>query len=240
MAAQASVPLSIDNFFQSSTNNLLTSIYLFEIAKRYKIPMVYASSSSIYGNLSLGNDEVENYDILSPYALDKLTIESYAKMCWEIFNVSSIGLRFFNVYGPKQDPKNPYSGVISIFIDRLLNDQPIIVNGGYQTRDFIFVKDIARVMNRSMNFLQKNKIFETFNVGTGKSVDVNDLLGLISKIMNKKPKIILKKLKPEDPEKSSGTYNKLENILNMNNNDFITLKKGLATTINFIEKSYQQ
>ena len=80
LAAQTSVPFSIKNFSLSSKNNLMSSISIFDIAKKYKLPIVYASSSSVYGNLSLGDDEVNNLDILSPYALDKLTLENYARL----------------------------------------------------------------------------------------------------------------------------------------------------------------
>ena len=106
LAAQVSVPLSLKNMFYSSSNNLMGTLKVFELAKHYNIPVVYASSSAIYGNLSLGNDERSNFDILSPYARDKLTMEDYAKLCWKIYKVPSLGLRFFNVYGPRQDPTN--------------------------------------------------------------------------------------------------------------------------------------
>ena len=128
LAAQASVPFSIDNFYLSSRNNILSSLRIWDYVKQNRIPIVYASSSAVYGNLPLGDDRRNEYDILSPYAQDKLTMEDYANMSWKIFKTPSIGLRFFNVYGPKQDPSNPYSGVISIFIDRLLKEKPITVN----------------------------------------------------------------------------------------------------------------
>ena len=120
LAAQTSVPYSIDHFYSSSANNLLTTIKSFDMTRKLNIPIVYASSSAIYGNLPLGQDETIKYDILSPYAQDKLTMEDYAALCFDIYNTSSIGLRLFNVYGPRQDPTNPYSGVISIFIDRYI------------------------------------------------------------------------------------------------------------------------
>ena len=75
LAAQASVPLSIDKFYKSSSNNLLSSLRVFEISKEFSAPVVYASSSAVYGNLSLGNDKIKNYSILSPYAQDKLSLE---------------------------------------------------------------------------------------------------------------------------------------------------------------------
>ena len=107
---------------QQPTNQFLelSNSKVFSWAKKQNIPVVYASSSAVYGDLPLGNDMEEKFDILSPYAQDKLMLEHYAKMFWNIYNVPSIGLRFFNVYGPRQDATSQYSGVISIFIDRLL------------------------------------------------------------------------------------------------------------------------
>ena len=87
-------------------------IKVWDIAKKHKVPIVYASSSAVYGNLSIGDDQIEQYDIISPYDQDKLTMEHYAKMCWEVYQIPAVGLRFFNVYGPRQDPSNSYSGVI--------------------------------------------------------------------------------------------------------------------------------
>ena len=181
LAAQASVPLSIDDFYNSSENNLLSTLKVWDWANKLSIPIVYASSSAVYGNLPIGDDTVEKFDILSPYAQDKLSMEHYAQMAWNVYQTKSIGLRFFNVYGPRQDPSNPYSGVISIFIDRLMNDSPITVNGGYQTRDFIFVKDIVEVLLKSMQTLGKNSLCETFNVGTGISISIDGLLEVLSK-----------------------------------------------------------
>ena len=100
LAAQSSVPLSLINYYESSSNNLESSLKVFEYTKKFSAPIVYASSSAIYGNLPLGNDQKEKFSITSPYAQDKLTAEYYAKILFEIFKISSVGLRLFNVYGP--------------------------------------------------------------------------------------------------------------------------------------------
>ena len=119
LAAQSSVPFSLQNFNESSTNNLASSIKVFDLAKKYSVPIVYASSSAIYGHLSIGKDSIQKYSITSPYAQDKLTLENYAKMCHEVFKISSVGLRFFNVYGPGQNPNSPYSAVVPIFLKKI-------------------------------------------------------------------------------------------------------------------------
>jgi len=235
LAAQASVPVSINNFFKSSKNNLMGMLKVWEIANEMKVPVVYASSSAVYGNLCLGDDQSRQVDILSPYAQDKLTMEHYAKMCWEVYKTPSMGLRFFNVYGPRQDPTNPYSGVISIFIDRLLNKAPVTINGGYQTRDFIYVKDIVNVLVKSMGLVRRQKCCNTLNVGTGRSVTIDKLLSIISEIFNISPEIILKDLSPGDPKQSDGIYGKLKQVLKTDTKDFTDLKTGLLATINSIK-----
>ena len=233
LAAQASVPFSIDNFFESSVNNIMSTLKVFEWAKNQNVPIVYASSSAVYGGLSLGDDNKSKFDIISPYAQDKLTMEHYAAMMFSVYNVTSIGLRFFNVYGPKQDPTNPYSGVISIFIDNMLHGKPITINGGYQTRDFIYVQDIVNVLVKSMKLLHENNICDYFNVGTGKSISIDKLFSIIKNLINLKPKVIRKKLSKSDPKRSEGTYSKIKAILGIDISSFIDLKTGLAITVEY-------
>ena len=235
LAAQASVPLSIENFFESSENNLLSMLKVFDLTKTLQIPIVYASSSAIYGNLPLGNDIDEKFDILSPYAQDKLTMEHYANMMFNIYKIKSLGLRFFNVYGPKQDSLNPYSGVISIFIDRMLKDKTVVINGGHQTRDFIYVLDIVDVMIKSMELLNKKTLCDNFNVGTGKFVSVDELYINIKNILNINSKIIKKDLPFGDPDRSSGTFQKINKVLNINISNFTDLRSGLKETIKYFK-----
>ena len=235
LAAQASVPLSLEEFYKSSSNNLLSSIKVFEFSKEYSAPVVYASSSAIYGNLPLGNDEIKKFSILSPYAQDKLSIENYAELSFEIFKMSSVGLRLFNVYGPGQAATSPYSAVIPIFIYRMLKNLPITINGGFQTRDFIYVADVIEVMKESMRRIQKKVICKNFNVGTGRSVKIDTLFNLIKKIIGTNPKLTRKKLEKYDPKKSSGTFKKLNNFLNLKKNSFTKIEDGLAKTINHLK-----
>ena len=236
LAAQTSVHCSIDNIYESSLNNLSSTLKVFEYANKLKVPVVYASSSAVYGNLQVGDDTIEKYDILSPYALDKLTMEYYAKLCWDIYKTPSVGLRFFNVYGPRQFPTNQYSGVISIFSKCLLKNLPVTINGGYQTRDFIYVKDIVRILIKSMIKVQSQPGYKIFNVGTGQSISINALLSLFKAILNIEPQIIIKDLPLGDPERSDGTFDKLTTFLNLNLNEFTNLKNGLKATIDFIKE----
>ena len=196
---------------------------------------MYASSSAIYGNLPLGDENSKKYEILSPYALDKLTQEYYAKLFYDTYKIPSIGLRFFNVYGPKQDPFNPYSGVISVFIDRFLKKLPVQINGGYQTRDFVYVKDVSKSLMKSMELLHLDNICDFINIGTGISISIDSLFNTLSKISGYIPEKIYKSLPEGDPEKSSGTYNKMKEILNIDVNKFIVFETGLKNTYEYFK-----
>lgn len=231
LAAQSSVLLSIQKTYESSNNNLNSSLKVFEIAKKFNIPVIYASSSAVYGNLSIGDDVKNKISITSPYAQDKLILEKYAKMYYDLFNIASIGLRFFNVYGPNQNSNSPYSAVIPIFIRQMKKNLPVTINGGYQTRDFIFVNDVIKIMTLAMSYLQKKKIVNVINVGTGKSININNLYKLIKKKLSSQSKVIKKPLQKFDPKKSEGTFNKLKRIIINNNFTFTSLKEGISSTI---------
>ena len=231
LAAQSSVPLSVNNFYKSSMNNIGSSLKVFEFSKQFSAPVVYASSSAVYGNLPLGNDQKEKFSITSPYAQDKLTVEYYAKILFEIFKISFVGLRLFNVYGPGQRHNSPYSAVIPIFINRMLKKLPVIINGGFQTRDFVYVQDVIDVMLMLMKKIQKQKTFQIFNFGTGRSLKIDFLFKLIKKNINVEPKIIRRKLDKFDPKKSSGTYKKISRYLNLKIYNFTKLENGLIKTI---------
>ncbi len=233
LAAQSSVPISINNFYTSSSNNISSSLKVFELAKKFSVPVIYASSSAVYGNISVGCDIKNNFDISSPYAQDKLTLEKYSKMFFDVYKISSIGLRFFNVYGPRQNASSPYSAVIPIFIDKMKKNLPVTINGGFQTRDFIFIKDVIQIMELSMHKAQIKKNFNIFNVGTGKSVNIDFLFKLIKKNIPNRSKIIRKKLDHFDPKKSIGTFKKLRKFLKNKKINFTQLEDGIIKTISF-------
>jgi len=237
LAAQASVPLSIEQFKNSSNTNLLGMTNIMDFCVNKSLPFVYASSSAIYGNLSLGDDKVESNDILSPYACDKHVMEEYSKMCFDTYNLSSLGLRFFNVYGPKQDPSNPYSGVISIFADQIINKRGITINGGYQTRDFIYIDDVVLCIISALKMVSEEKICDQINILTGKSFSIDFLAEEISRITGNKVEINYEDLKIGDPEKSQGTIEKIEKVLNISIKNFTDLSSGLEQTIKFIKNN---
>ena len=234
LAAQPSVPLSITNFFASSTANMTGTFSVLEYCRLNHIPLVYASSSAVYGNLELGDDQSHEINLLSPYATDKYTMELYAKVAHKLYQLSSVGLRFFNVYGPRQDPNSPYSGVISIFADRLLKTKNITINGGYQTRDFVYVQDVVKAIYRAINIASERSVCEMCNVLTGSSVTIDYLANQMIDIVPVEVEKNYKNLSTGDPEKSDGTTDKMVELLKVKLNDFKKLDEGLIETIQYI------
>ena len=237
LAAQVSVNISISSFGKSSSSNVLGAIKVIDYCRLNQIPLVYASSAAIYGNLKISDDLNSKIDLLSPYASDKYMLEVYAKTAFKNYQLSSIGLRFFNVYGPRQDPTNAYSGVISIFINRLLSNNNITINGGHQTRDFIYVKDVVAIIFKSVILSQSSVVCEQVNVLTGKSISIDELASLLIKKINVNVKKEYFALPAGDPKGSLGATKKLESFLKIDLNDMISIDNGLSKTVKFIASS---
>ena len=234
LAAQPSVQLSITNFSNSSSSNLLGAIKVIDYCRLNKIPLIYASSSAVYGNLEFGNDEINSIDLLSPYSTDKYAMELYSQTAYKTFQLPSIGLRFFNVYGPRQDPGNAYSGVISIFGDNLLKNQNITINGGYQTRDFIYVKDVVGVIYRAINLASNNSICEVCNVLTGESITIDELAKMMMKIIGINIDVNYQSLNAGDPKQSDGAVKKMLKLFSVDLSKFTKLDDGIMDTIRYI------
>ena len=238
LAAQPSVPLSITNFSDSSSSNLLGAIKVIDHCRLHNIPLVYASSSAVYGNFEFGNDEIENVDLLSPYATDKYAMELYSTTAHKIYQLSSVGLRFFNVYGPRQDPSSAYSGVISIFADKLLKERNITINGGHQTRDFIYVKDVVNIIYSAIILASKNSICEISNVLTGESITIDELAEKMMKIIDFNAEINYQSLPLGDPAQSNGSSKKMTKLFKIELDKFTKLDKGLVNTVQFFLKEH--
>ena len=235
LAAQASVPLSISNFYESSKTNLFSSLKVLDFCTKYNIPLVYASSSAVYGSLPYGDDEVNTNDLISPYAADKYALEIYSNVLSITSNLSSVGLRFFNVYGPRQDPSSPYSGVISIFAERVYAHQDITVNGGNQTRDFVYVADVTLAITEAINLAVSEKICEFVNVLTGRSVSIDWLADTLIETTKSRSKKIYKEMSAGDPLESNGGVAKLSDLLGIETSDMVSLEEGLVLTLNYLK-----
>jgi UDP-glucose 4-epimerase len=179
LAAIASVERSHREWLRAHQVNLTGTINVFNQARpsrrHREIPVVYASTAAIYGNCgSFPVDEESPVAPLSAYGADKNACELHARVAGAIHGVPTVGLRFFNLYGPRQDQLSPYSGVISIFADRLLRGEPIEIFGdGEQARDFTFISDAVRALCCAMRAASTSAF--VFNVCTGKATSVRAL-----------------------------------------------------------------
>ena len=147
--------------------------------------------------------------------------------------MSSIGLRFFNVYGPNQKADSTYSAVIPIFITKMRKNLPVTINGGYQTRDFVYIDDVIKIIKMSMKKIQSKKFNDVFNVGTGNSIRINDLHKLVKKNIKNNSKIIRRPLDKYDPKRSLGNFKKLRTFFNLKKNFFTKIEDGLTKTIDY-------
>jgi UDP-glucose 4-epimerase len=182
-AAQISVRESVSNPLEDAKTNILGSLNIFENCKKYKVKKVIFSSSggSIYGDTDVfPTDETAKEAPLSPYAVAKLSVEKYLYFYYKSFGLDFVALRLANIYGPRQNSKGE-AGVIAIFSGKMIAGEKIYINGsGKQTRDFVFVEDVAEAGKMA---LEKDKM-GVFNLGTGQETDINTLFKKIRKILN--------------------------------------------------------
>jgi UDP-glucose 4-epimerase len=179
--AIASVPRSIANPVATDEANVTGTLNVLVAARDCGVRKVlFASSSSVYGNTkTLPKCEDMMPHPLSPYAVSKLTGEYYMNVFSEVYGIQTLSLRYFNVFGPRQDPKSQYAAVIPNFITSILNHKsPTVYGDGGQTRDFTYVKDVVQANIRAM----ESKAQGVFNVAYCKRIDLNDLASLIMEI----------------------------------------------------------
>lgn len=184
LAAVASVERCNRDWLGTHRTNLTGTITIFDCARatanRPAVPVVYASSAAVYGDQPTGPiDERSSPQPLSAYGADKLGCELHARVASLVHGVPAVGMRFFNVYGPRQDPKSPYSGVISIFCDRIAAGRSVTIFGdGQQVRDFIYVGDVAQALWAAMQTPQPAG--SVFNVCTGQATSIRMLVDAIA------------------------------------------------------------
>jgi len=184
-AALISVTRSVENPVLTNDVNVTATLNLLKACSDVGIKrFIHASSSSVYGEIeTLPKREDLATQPISPYAVSKLAAENYVKVSYEVYGLETVCLRYFNVYGPRQT-YGPYSGVITIFINRLMNNQsPVIYGDGEQTRDFTNVQDVMEANMLAM--MKKNATGQVFNIATGVATTINHLATLLLQIMNK-------------------------------------------------------
>jgi UDP-glucose 4-epimerase len=181
LAAVVSVPQTVAHPLDSAMVNDLGTLHVLEAARNAGTgAVVFASSSAVYGDdPGLPKRESMMPKPLSPYAVQKITGEYYARVYHDLYGIDTASLRFFNVFGPRQDPSSPYSGVISIFMSKAVAQiGPIIYGDGTQSRDFVYVSDVVRAIIAAAT--AQAAAGRSINVGTGTSIDINRLWRVIA------------------------------------------------------------
>ncbi|MBR6024496.1 MAG: GDP-mannose 4,6-dehydratase [Methanobrevibacter sp.] len=232
LAAMASVPLSIDNPSKCTKDNLDATIKLVDACKNNNVKkIIFSSSSSVYGdNTNIPLKETEYPLPKSPYAASKASCELFLKTYYEAYGLNYISLRYFNVFGPKQDENSQYAAVIPNFITALLKEeQPIIYGDGEQTRDFIYIKDVVNANIKAAESDYNGIV----NVASGKKTSINELYKIICETLGYD--IEAKYL----PERKGDIKHSLADVSNMkkidyevNLNDF---ENQLKETINWFK-----
>lgn len=191
LAAVASVQASVDDPVGTHQSNLVGTLHLCEAMREEGVRrVVFASSAAIYGNNGEGtsiNEDTAKAP-LTPYAADKLASEHYLDFYRRQHGLEPVVFRFFNIFGPRQDPSSPYSGVISIFTERAQQQQPISVFGdGEQTRDFMYVGDLVEILLQAVE--DPDIQVGAVNVGLNRATSLNELLAAISDVLGGLPPV---------------------------------------------------
>ncbi len=241
-AALGSVPRSINDPLMSHDVNVNGFLNILNsIRKSNKnISLVYASSSSVYGDSEILPKKENNLgNVLSPYALTKKNNEQHAKIFFECFGVKSIGLRYFNVFGPFQDFNNPYAAVIPIFCNAFITKNQPIVNGtGETSRDFTYIDNVIQANIKAMFHLDSQSCFQTFNIGCGKQYSLNKVLEYLKEISSYSPKIIYQDFRPGDVLHSNASILKAKSVLKYSPN--ISFYDGLKLTYEWNKKNINE
>jgi UDP-N-acetylglucosamine 4-epimerase len=240
-AALGSVPRSIADPLKTNEVNIggfLNMLFAAKDSKQLK-KFVYAASSSSYGDSKeLPKIEGSEGNPVSPYAVSKLVNEIYGDVFSKVYNFHTIGLRYFNVFGPKQNPENPYAAVIPLFCKSFINNhQPIIFGDGKSSRDFTFIENAVQANIRSLLFDNLTR-HEVMNVACGEQITLNHLIESLSKISNKQINAVYAPARQGDIRHSKASIEKIKKTLNYKANfDF---KKGLDIVYKWYETFYSE
>jgi len=190
-AALGSVPRSVKDPITTHEVNATGTLNIFNAARENKIKrIVYAASSSTYGDHP-GLPKVEDKigSPISPYGVTKLVNELYAKVFAELYDMEFVGLRYFNVYGPQQNPAGPYAAVIPLFIKAMLEEKPPMINGaGDSSRDFTFVEDVVQANFLAIFTDNPNALNQVYNIAKGEQTSLNQLFDILNEISGKRIK----------------------------------------------------
>ena len=241
LAAIASVQRSNEAWLETHRTNLSGTIAVLEAARDAgRVPMVYASSAAIYGDQGAGAiRETATPQPSTAYGADKYGSELHARIGFGVHGVPTLGCRFFNVYGPRQDPKSPYSGVISIFAARFAAGQGVTIHGdGGQTRDFVYVADVVRHLLAGMELLHQAPQAAVFNVCTGRATSVLDLAKTLAAVNGRPAALSFSAGRAGDIRESLGSPAAATAALGVRAR--MPLEEGLRLTCNSLRVEMQQ
>ena len=238
-AALGSVPRSLANPLATHHANATGFLNMLWAAKESGIErIVYASSSSVYGDSpELPKREHVTGNPLSPYAVSKMSNELYAYTFSMHYGMKIIGLRYFNVFGPKQNPDNPYAAAIPLFMKALLKNQTAYIYGdGEQSRDFTFVENAVQANIRALFTDHKDAFNKVYNIAVGESISLNKLLEHLMHITGKSIAPVYKDERPGDVRNSLADISRAQMYLGYN--QLVKVKQGLALTVPWFQKTF--
>ncbi len=236
-AALGSVPRSVKDPITSNDVNVGGFVNMITAAKNAGVKtFVYASSSSVYGdepNLPKREDRTGN--LLSPYAVTKMTNELYANVFHKLYGMNVVGLRYFNVFGPRQDPNGPYAAVIPLFVSGILKNTPVYINGdGKQTRDFTFVENAVQANVRGMLTDNKEAFGKAYNVAVGFNFSVNFLYESIRDMLGVQHEATYREPRAGDIHDSLANIGRAQELLGYHpTKEFLD---GLKITVDFFKR----
>lgn len=219
LAALVSVPLSVEQPQKTFHSNLVGTQTVLEVARELKLPghFVYASSAAVYGGLDQPKAaEADAYGkvLMSPYATSKMAGESLARMYRDVYGLKTVGLRFFNVYGPGQDATSPYSGVLSRVVHSVETGELLQIFGdGNQTRDFVAVWDVAGVVRALVNRPLEIEVPHVMNLGSGMAVSILDMIRQVVALKRVNPRVEYRPARAGDVKLSCADISLLKQVL---------------------------
>jgi UDP-glucose 4-epimerase len=228
-AAVVSVPRSVEDPVETAQVNDLGTLNVLETARRAGgSKVICASSCAVYGDTpQLPKREQGHTRPLSPYAASKLHGETYARLYHDLYGLKTVCPRYFNVYGPRQDPTSPYSGVISIFMDKAVRGEvPTIFGDGEQYRDFVYVADVVEA--NLLAARRENICSAVLNIGTGNSITVNGLWQSIAKITGARSDAKRETARTGDIRESVADISRAQKLLDFE--PHYSLEEGLQVT----------
>jgi UDP-N-acetylglucosamine 4-epimerase len=237
-AALGSVPRSIEDPLTTNDVNITGTLNVFTAAKESGVNrVVYAASSSTYGDHpGLPKVEDKTGNPLSPYAVTKLVNELYARVYSSVYGMKFIGLRYFNIFGPKQNPNGPYAAVIPLFIEALLNNKAPVINGdGSHSRDFTFVDNAVQANIRALFAEKRETVNEVYNIACGEQTTLLQLFEYLKAEAGSHLKAIYGPERKGDVKHSLADISKAKELLGYEVK--VTVKEGLKRTFEWYKQN---